>query len=583
MKISPWPLRTIIILLSLNFFSCGSTFISRKNLGEHNSVLAEAAQGYTLTMPIFYDHVYRGDYFASGGIIPPEQLEPILDSILLDTLIGLEARTIDLHDYPDSERRFKIRYVELMVKSFFEETVYSKISFDSLDVLNHYYGDSARYHVDEQVFAYNLLINEKGLLKGADSLKYKGMSDGQLKEEARKLTEQILSLMQEGKSFPALVEEYSHDEYSATRRGELGWVKRQRYRQPFDSVAFSLRPGEVSRPYYDDEGWHVIYVEDRYDHGVPPMTDEIFKFASSNLVADMAAEQIRQLTDSITSQPKKLIYNEEILDQDPFRLDGQLWCAILNDVDSIPVFNLRSAEQKYRLDGGGVADVETRRGFIDNLARTYSVLEAARAIKVDTLPWVASEIERWHHDYTRSLVWARQFDKAWLPPDSLIRDYYDRHIELYQSDTPLNVLRIVLADSLMAEYVKSLAEGGSDFMELAREHYNAPVTDRERLASVGWIGPQSPDTATYGAARITPNGGVSRVTPVTGGYMIVKLVEQFRSRTVEQARTTIANTLKQRHGEEVYGAFRDVMFKKYDVSKKSLPKMHFPPSDFREP
>ncbi|MDF1546139.1 MAG: peptidylprolyl isomerase [bacterium] len=575
---------TFAFIILLSIAACSPQLISEKNLTENDFVLVEATPDYRMTFPEFYNRIYNSELLASGGIFNSEQLQPILDSLVLDTLMGLKATTLNLLDYPDAFRRYNIRYVDLMIRTYFEQHVNAQISFDSSDVIEHYFGDTARYYIDEQVMAYNLLIKESGLLEGPDSLYYKPMSPEQLKEEARLYMDSVLSLMGEGKSFQSLVEEFSHDDFTARQRGEMGWVKRGKYRHPFDSIVFSLKNGEVCRPYYDSEGWHAIMVEDHLFEGIPEMTDEIFRFAAGNLMNELIVRRRGVVSDSVQRAEKQLIYNDEVLSQSPRSVPGETWCAVLNGQDTIRVFDLQTQEQKYQKRTGRPSqDVATRKEFVQALATSYSVVQEARRLGFEKLPWVDSMLTLWHHEYGRNLVRAQQYEKSWMPSDSMIRSYYNNHIELYQSKTPLKVQRLVMEDSLMADYVRGLAEGGADFMDLVAEHYNAPAEDRQKLADLGWIGPDYADSVVYRTANVTAVGRHSNLVPVENGFMIVKLVDRFQDKSVDQARTRIGNILKQEHANEVYREFRDRMFQEFSVTQhKKLDNIHIPPLDFRE-
>ncbi|MDP2954672.1 MAG: peptidylprolyl isomerase [Chloroflexota bacterium] len=55
--------------------------------------------------------------------------------------------------------------------------------------------------------------------------------------------------LQEGKDFVALVKEYSVDEDSRDKDGDLGWFPREVKPAPFDEIVFSLETGAVSSPF----------------------------------------------------------------------------------------------------------------------------------------------------------------------------------------------------------------------------------------------------------------------------------------------------------------------------------------------
>ncbi|HEV2107182.1 MAG TPA: peptidylprolyl isomerase [Thermomicrobiales bacterium] len=91
--------------------------------------------------------------------------------------------------------------------------------------------------------------------------------------ETEDLARQIrAALDQPGADFAAIAAEQSTDTGSGANGGDLGWFTRGEMVEPFEEVAFSLPPGEISQPVQTEFGWHIIYVRDRDPDR--PMTDE---------------------------------------------------------------------------------------------------------------------------------------------------------------------------------------------------------------------------------------------------------------------------------------------------------------------
>jgi peptidyl-prolyl cis-trans isomerase SurA len=73
---------------------------------------------------------------------------------------------------------------------------------------------------------------------------------------------QVLARIRNGEDFATVATEVSQDPGSAQKGGDLGFFDRRRMVQPFDSVAFLLKVGEVSDLVRTPFGWHVIKVTD---------------------------------------------------------------------------------------------------------------------------------------------------------------------------------------------------------------------------------------------------------------------------------------------------------------------------------
>ncbi|MBS1516668.1 MAG: peptidylprolyl isomerase [Bacteroidetes bacterium] len=71
---------------------------------------------------------------------------------------------------------------------------------------------------------------------------------------------EILNRIKGGEDFGKVASEVSQDPGSAQKGGDLGFFDRRRMIQPFDSVAFTLKVGEVSGLVRTPYGWHIIKV-----------------------------------------------------------------------------------------------------------------------------------------------------------------------------------------------------------------------------------------------------------------------------------------------------------------------------------
>lgn len=72
----------------------------------------------------------------------------------------------------------------------------------------------------------------------------------------------VLNQLKNGGDFYKLAVEYSEDPGTSQKGGDLGFFERRRMVQQFDSVAFSLKPGEISDIVRTPFGFHIIKVTD---------------------------------------------------------------------------------------------------------------------------------------------------------------------------------------------------------------------------------------------------------------------------------------------------------------------------------
>jgi peptidyl-prolyl cis-trans isomerase SurA len=78
-------------------------------------------------------------------------------------------------------------------------------------------------------------------------------------QQAYNIYEQLLA----GADFELLANKLSDDPVSALRGGNLGFAKQGQMVKPFEKVALSLKPGEISKPVKTEFGYHIIQMIQR--------------------------------------------------------------------------------------------------------------------------------------------------------------------------------------------------------------------------------------------------------------------------------------------------------------------------------
>ncbi len=100
----------------------------------------------------------------------------------------------------------------------------------------------------------------EGITLNADDLREVRAQHILLPDE--KKAKEVLGLVNSGKDFSKLAEEYSKDPGSAVKGGDLGFFKKGAMVKEFDETAFSLKPGQTSGLVKTQFGYHIIKVTD---------------------------------------------------------------------------------------------------------------------------------------------------------------------------------------------------------------------------------------------------------------------------------------------------------------------------------
>ncbi len=78
----------------------------------------------------------------------------------------------------------------------------------------------------------------------------------------------IYEALKRGASFDSLAAILSEDTTTAKNGGHVGWTERGDLLSSYENVAFSLNPGEISRPVKTRYGYHIIRLEERREEKI---------------------------------------------------------------------------------------------------------------------------------------------------------------------------------------------------------------------------------------------------------------------------------------------------------------------------
>lgn len=148
-----------------------------------------------------------------------------------------------------------------------------------------YYSAHPDYFDNKQVRASHILL---------------GMPAGSPPESLAAAEQRINALyarLQNGEDFATLARKYSTCP-SAPQGGDLGLTGRGRWVKPFEDAAFSLNPGEISKPVRTDFGYHIIKVTDVVG-GTPTPFDDVKVAIAQYLRNEKTQQAVDRLADRL--------------------------------------------------------------------------------------------------------------------------------------------------------------------------------------------------------------------------------------------------------------------------------------------
>jgi len=145
---------------------------------------------------------------------------------------------------------------EMAIQHLIDEQFGDKLTVSDGESESYYQDHPDFFKRPEQVRASHILI------------KVDPQANESEKAEARQRIEKIQEKIRQGEDFEALARQYSECP-SAAKGGDLQYFRRGQMVKPFETAAFSLKPGEVSEIVETRFGYHLIKLTDKPDQTVP--------------------------------------------------------------------------------------------------------------------------------------------------------------------------------------------------------------------------------------------------------------------------------------------------------------------------
>jgi peptidyl-prolyl cis-trans isomerase D len=203
---------------------------------------------------------------------------------------GLEATDAELNAYFEAHKnelkipeKRKVKYALIDMQAARE-----KIQVSPEDIQRSYEDNQQQYSTPEQVRASHILLKTEG------------------KDEAavKKQAEEVLAKARGGADFAELAKQYSEDDASKVKGGDLDYFGKGQMVPEFDKAAFSMTPGQISDLVKTQYGFHIIKMIDKKAATTKPLA-EVRAQIEDQLKWDRAQAQAQRTADDVASKLKK--------------------------------------------------------------------------------------------------------------------------------------------------------------------------------------------------------------------------------------------------------------------------------------
>ena len=145
--------------------------------------------------------------------------------------------------YQEESLKVKVKYIAFRLENHLD-----MVSLSEGEIKDYYEVHKSEYQVEEGI-----------KIKGVSFEVKPSLTD---EMEVKREIDDIYDLYIGGMNFDTLAMTYSQDGNTNKAGGDLGYVKRGELEHEMDNIAFSLKQGQVSKPFQTSFGWHILKATD---------------------------------------------------------------------------------------------------------------------------------------------------------------------------------------------------------------------------------------------------------------------------------------------------------------------------------
>jgi foldase protein PrsA len=480
-----------------------------------------------ITLTRFHDFLKQRMILSSND---PEEdqkkKEDALHELIREILIDQRAFALDLESDSSFIEAKKKHMNDFLLAYLHATEIVVKVTITDEEIEDYYEQHKDEYYlIPEERQIRRLLIK----IKADSTQKDYERSLKKAEEEAKKTIEELYQRAEAGEDFAELVRQHSEESSRRDRSGNLGYVEKGKLSPQLDSVAFSLKVGEISSPVRDERGYHLISVLDIKEKEYREFDENVALGIRRFLEEERTQEKTKEYLEGL-KEKTKFVYHEEILEQPDSLVEEDDWALIINDQDTLPFEYYRSKIGWYRGNTGKDSlSLDDRKTLLrDFLAVPLILVRQAESKGFrDSLEYQVEE-SAFTLEEAEIRVKAEKVRKDFPPPTRQeCEAYYQANkIDYPPLGIPVHVYHIIFDDSLKAVEVLSQIKNGTDFVELAKEYYPGEPEIRDVAYDLGFISQDQMPQNFYEKALSIQAGEVGGPVKTEYGFHLIKVVEK---------------------------------------------------------
>lgn len=452
-----------------------------------------------------------------------EKKREILHDIIKQRLLEREALKQGLDKDSSVVKELKRARRRMLFRELYKREITDKIKVTDKMVKKYYKTHKKDFFIPERVRARELVVKSKG---EADSL---------------------LELLKKGADFDSLARTRSVA-WTKTRGGDMGFFPKGRHPGVIDSIAFSLKPKEISGVIKTDTLYTILKTEE-----FKPSRQREFKEVKGEIRGKLRREQQKSIYDEYINSLKKAAKI------DTFPLTKDTLAIVNNHPITKEEFEAR-IEEIPPFARGGLQTEEGRRRFLDNLILERLLLKDAEGLKLWLLDSIQTDLEKAKSGVLKRALENREVTEKIEVKEEEIEEYYKTHKTEFFVPEEVEAREIVVKTKEEVDSIRNLLLKGADFDSLARKVSIAP--DKYKGGNMGLFKRGEKEKAIEEVAfKLKPNQ-ISEPIKVKDGYAILEVKRHIEPyiKSLKEAKGEIERKLRIEKRKELEKALEDRLF-----------------------
>lgn len=215
----------------------------------------------------------------------PQQRDDLAREILMKKAVVAKAKKDGFDRKPEIKEQLSYVFDNFISQEYLDKVVTANVTVPEDELKKYYQEHEKDFQLPEQIKVRHILI---ALAKDAQP--------GE-KEKARLKAETILQRLNKGEDFSKLAREFSDDQISAAKGGELAAITLGKTNsEEFEKAAFALKTGETSGIVSTSYGLHIIKMDDHQEKRTATFA-EARDFIYNKLKAELAQKMVQKFVE----------------------------------------------------------------------------------------------------------------------------------------------------------------------------------------------------------------------------------------------------------------------------------------------